>query len=498
MRFSSFGAGVVAAAMGVFGLQAPIGSVQAAAGSTLAQSCSFPGRVETNGQQLQTTCGATFGTPSAPAKGFDVQINPGSATDLSETDFADMKAEGASYVRFVVHWNDLEPSQGVIDCNSTNNPLLACTSGSYGSVIQQLVQWANQAHLYSYFSLYWTDNPPAWLVKITGCPSSCIADYTSDTSAYGQLPTVFLAQRYGNTASPFYLESVMGFGLNETDDPTPNSNQNPDIASEYTTMLSWVRSSSYGDAPEWLGLVQMGAGGDDTGIYNDCNAGWGCGANNQTQDKWVNTVLSAYQNTGNSVGTDGDVVVTIHDYELGTIPRDKVAPTGDSSCVNYPCDGRTFNGTPFDVSSATGSTCTSGTGGYNVKEIEANCPSGDWLTYPITWTSSTGSQQNEAESVAQASFKAFVAPALDLGSGASPAPVSVEEWSWNNTVTTGGCSYIADQMSAWNQSSSYGASMESWWDYSTGTSDVFASSPAGVGTWKKEINYWMKGSCTGS
>lgn len=149
----------------------------------------------------------------------------------SQTDLDDIKAEGASWVRAVLHWDDLEPTQGVFD-------------STMQSQIDLLLSRCLSAELYVELELHLNVGAvPGWTSGV---------DETHKYAAGGEFITTELAQRYGGN------KVVTGFGLNEMPAYQATllygNGAIPYLESVQRDMITWFRV----DAPDWIGFVTLG------------------------------------------------------------------------------------------------------------------------------------------------------------------------------------------------------------------------------------------------
>jgi hypothetical protein len=386
-------------------------AVVTASGST----CStFPAPLKASGRNIVDPAGCVIGGPGKAMRGYSVQIS--STTVYQQSDFNAMKASGASYVRFIVHWQDAESTQGTFDA-------------AYESAMDAEISEATAAGLYSYLTLYFTNNPPSW------CSS-----YTNDMACYmatGKFITQTLANRYGNPTSTQYSKAVMGWSINE---PPINGSSTTEttLTNDWNTILTnWVRASGVGNAPSWIGFIAT-AYTSATPIFNDCNAGW-CG----TQDN--------YANFDPTTIAGGNVVLDVHDYIVGDVHSSGVVSSA-TPCPNNPCDGR----------AKWGGITTAESGGWALKLNHG------YTTYPF----------GETRTQAQSDLNTYLMPAKDE-SVKYNIPLMIGETGWPDNMTSGESSFVPDQRAAIGNA---GAAMFGLWDYSKSSTDVWATFPGGVET----------------
>jgi hypothetical protein len=374
-------------------------------------TCStFPAQLKALGRNIVDPAGCVIGGPGKAMRGYSVQIS--STTVYQQSDFNAMKASGASYVRFIVHWQDAETPQGTLDA-------------AYESAMDAEISEATAAGLYSYLTLYFTNNPPSW------CSS-----YTNNMACYmatGQFITQTLANRYGDSASAQYSKAVMGWSINEPPFGGMTSTSNTTAASDENTMMGWVRAV----APIWIGFIAVPYT-SATPILNDCNAGW-CG----TQDN--------YANFDPTTIAGGNVVLDVHDYIMGDVHSSGVV-SGATPCPNNPCDGRAKRG----------GITTAESGGWALKLNHG------YTTYPLA----------ETRTQAQSDLNTYLIPYKDE-SVKYNIPLMVGETGWPHSMTSGESSFVPDQCAAIGNA---GAAMFGLWDYSKSSTDVWATFPDGVET----------------
>ena len=254
----------------------------------------FPSQLRASGRRIVDENGYVLPT----MRGFNMHVGRGFTWPQSH--FNDIAAVGGKINRAVLHWDDLEPSQGVISSTDIGN-------------LDVHVQRAAAAGIYTLLELHLnTGDTPSW----TAGAGTEVERY----SRYGQYVTQFLANRYGNPSSPHYTKAVIGFGLNEPplDDSTiRNGNTSiPYLEGKQRQMISWMRAP--GHAPSWIGFVAYGYA-TQTPIYDDA----------RMNPSAVDASPTAYDSVG------GNVVIDVHDYAV--------------KCNNTDpnCDGRQWNGTMY-------------------------------------------------------------------------------------------------------------------------------------------------------
>jgi hypothetical protein len=251
----------------------------------------FPSRLRASGRKLVDENGYVMPT----LRGFNMHVGPGFT--WSQSNFDDIAALGAKVNRAVLHWDQFEPSQGVVDSTAIAN-------------LDLHIARAQAAGMYTLLELHLNvGRDPSW--------TSAKATEVEKYAAYGQTLTQYLAYRYGNPASPHYTKAVLGFGLNEPpleDDNIRNGNNSiPYLEGKQRQMIGWMRAAGY--APDWIGFVAYGYA-SATPIYNDATE----------NSAAVDASPTAYDSVG------GNVIIDVHDYVIG--------------CTNEvpSCDGRQWNG----------------------------------------------------------------------------------------------------------------------------------------------------------
>jgi hypothetical protein len=354
----------------------------------------FPSRLHTSGRQIVDSNGYTL----SRLKGFDIQIGPWSQTALNE-----IAAEGGKVERLVVFWDSLEPSQGVI-------------SSTYVSELDQHIQWAQSAGIYTELDLHLNvGRDPSW----TSGQALELDKYTT----YGQLATQYLANRYGNAASAHYTNDVIGFGVNEPP-PDTTTDSIPSLEAAQREMISWFRATGY--APEWIGFVAE-AYAAATPIYNPTFQA----------STWHNADPHAYDTVG------GNVILDIHDYGMGCNSNKLV---GGMTVAN--CDGRQWNGMPYP----------------------------DWQGGEMV-SSGAYPPANTTESQTLQQFYNYIAPYKNFSLQAN-IPLMIGEWGWQPSVDSNPTAYINDKMKAWSDAGAV-IEMQ-WDYNVTQSQDPWAARPGGV------------------
>ena len=251
----------------------------------------FPSILKASGRSIVDENG--FVVPRL--RGFNVHVGPSFV--WSQTHFDAMKAIGAKINRAVLHWDQFELSQGVVNTSAI-------------AALDLHIARAQAAGIYTMLELHLNvGRVPSW----TSGKSTEVEKY----AAYGQTLTQYLAYRYGNPASPHYTKAVIGFGLNEPplEDGTIRNGNNsiPYLESKQRQMISWFRAPGF--AANWIGFVAYGYA-SATPIYDD----------SRQNPSAVDASPTAYDSVG------GNVVIDVHDYQIGCNNTD---PN---------CDGRQWNG----------------------------------------------------------------------------------------------------------------------------------------------------------
>jgi hypothetical protein len=264
-------------------------TVTAAAAATAPDA--FPSRLRASGRTIVDANGYLLPT----LRGFNMHVSP--TFVWGQSHFDAIKAIGGQINRAVLHWDQFEPTQGVISAAAIAN-------------LDRHVASAQAAGIYTLLELHLNvGRTPAW----TAAQSTELERYAT----YGRTLTQFLANRYGNPTSPRYTKAVIGFGLNEPplqDATIRNGNGSiPYLEAKQRQMISWMRAAGF--APSWIGFVAYGYG-SATPIYDDA-----------TQNRnAIDASPTAYDQVG------GNVVIDVHDY------------MAYCTNTNVACDGRQFNG----------------------------------------------------------------------------------------------------------------------------------------------------------
>lgn len=149
----------------------------------------------------------------------------------SQQDLHDIKAQGGSWVRVVLTWSNLEPTQGVFNATMRSQLDILLTRLATAGLYAELELHLNVGAV------------PGWTSGV---------DETAKYANGGQFITQALAQRYGTN------KVVFGFGLNEIplgSDVIRNGNNSiPYLEGVQSTMIDWFRDF----APDWIGVVTLG------------------------------------------------------------------------------------------------------------------------------------------------------------------------------------------------------------------------------------------------
>jgi hypothetical protein len=366
----------------------------------------FPSRLRAQGRAIVDENGYVM----PKLKGFNMHVGPGFT--WTQDHFNAIAAMGGKINRAAIHWDQFEPTRGVVDATAIAN-------------LDLHVARAQAAGMYTLFELHLNvGRTPAWA-----------ADKPTEIDrylAYGETLTRFLANRYGNPASPKHTKAVIGFGLNEP--PIEDSAiRNGDRAIPYLEgvqrqMISWMRAP--GNAPSWIGFVAY-AYANATPIYDrswqNANA--------------VNASPTAYDAVG------GNVVIDVHDYMMG--------------CTNTDpgCSGRQWNGVAFPT----------------------------YQGGPMIGTGDSPAPSYVSSSVRRSQHAAYFAPYKTFSQQAQ-IPLMVGEWGWQ-PASGGALDYIADSKSVWADA---GAVIEIQWNYDVTTNwstNFWASRPGG--SWSPVTSAWL-------
>jgi len=366
----------------------------------------FPSRLRARGRTIVDEHGHVLPT----MRGFNMHVGPGFT--WSQPNFDDIAALGARINRAVIHWDQFEPVRGVMDPRAIAS-------------LDRHVARAQAAGLYTLLELHLNaGRDPSW----TSAQPTEMEKY----AAYGQTLTQYLANRYGNPASPQYTKAVVGFGLNEPplqDSTIRNGNNSiPYLEAKQRQMISWMRVA--GRAPRWIGFVAYGYA-SATPIYDDT----------RQNTSAVDASPTAYDAVG------GNVVIDMHDYMIGCTNTDPA------------CDGRQSNGMSYPTDQ----------GGSQIGTGDSPAPG---------YTSSPYRRSQQA---------AFLAPYRTFSQNAS-IPLMVGEWGWQ-PASTGELAWIADKQLAWSDA---GTVIQIQWNYdvTTNTSiNFWASRPGSV--WRPSVSDWM-------
>lgn len=322
-------------------------------------AAAFPSALRASGRNIVDENGYVMPT----LRGFNMHVGPGFTWDQSHFDA--IKAIGGKINRAVLHWDQFEMSQGVVNTTAIAN-------------LDLHIARAQAAGIYTMLELHLNvGRVPSWTSGVSG--------ETAKYAAYGQTLTQYLANRYGNPASPKYTKAVVGFGLNEPpieDNAIRNGNNSiPWLEGIQRKMISWMRA----DAPKWIGFVAYGYA-QATPIYDDT---W------QDPDA-IDASPTAYDSVG------GNVIIDLHDYNVGC------------NNTNPSCDGRQYNGM-----------------------IWPTYQGGPMLTVGGSYTSSSLLRSQQA---------AYMKPYKTFSEQAG-IPLMLGEWGW--TSGDGETGWITDKKVAW-------------------------------------------------
>ena len=388
----------------------------------------FPSVLHTNGRVITDANGCAL----ASMKGFSIQIGPWPQSTLNA-----IAAKGGRFERLVLMWNLLQGN----DCSSLSAP----NAASYVSDIDAHLAEAKAAGIYTELDIHLN----------VGQVPACAVNGSSETTKYlnyGQWITQYLANRYGNPASPNYTADVVGFGLNEPPPPDGVSpqNYNPALEQVQRTMLTWIRGNngSGGYAPQWIGFVAY-AWANQAPVFNAPGESSNCSA-------CVPANPTAYASVG------GNVILDFHDYMSGCIASVWTAETGNTNPAS--CDGRNSTGGPYQDTN----------GGFQITVGDPAYP-----TYPAA---------GESEATASQQLDNYIAPYTKFATNAN-IPLMIGEFGWNTSVnTTGAANYMQDLQASW-QSAAPVIEME--WDYDvTQGHDPWAANP-GTNANGADSNGWL-------
>jgi len=367
---------------------------------------SFPSRLRARGRSIVDENGYVLPT----MRGFNMHVGP--RFTWSQSNFDAIAALGAKINRAVIHWDQFEPSEGVVDARAISS-------------LDLHVARAQAAGLYTLLELHLNvRRTPSW----TSAKRTEMEKY----AAYGQTLTQYLANRYGNPASPQYTKAVVGFGLNEPplEDRTIRNGNNsiPYLEAKQRRMISWMRAP--GHAPDWIGFVAYGYA-SATPIYDDT----------RQNASAVDASPTAYDAVG------ANVVIDVHDYGIGCTNTDST------------CDGRQRNGMSYPTYQ----------GGPRIGTGDSPAPS---------YSSSTYRRGQQA---------AFLAPYKTFSQNAS-IPLMVGEWGWQ-PASSGELAWIADKQLAWSNA---GTVIQIQWNYNVTTDtsvNFWAARPGKI--WRPSVSDWM-------
>jgi hypothetical protein len=338
-----------------------------------------------------------------------------------QTAYEAMAAKGASVIRTVVFWDELEPKKGSID--------LAYVTTKLDKHIARI----HKAGMYTVINFYFGPtgkHMPRWAQDQT--PASCMSNYI----AHGQLATQYLAKRYGDRSDPLsagqYTPIVAGFGVNE---PTPDYSDKAGwmvhLLAQQATEVSWFREY----APEWIALLSCGFGASAP-VPNATGSG-------QTHQWFTRAPADPLAAQGQNFMLD------VHDYFIATTLTTRPG-----------FDGRRLNG----------QTNWTSQGGDQIGVGHISYPAYPPVVGGVTVPRAT----------CQAQHLAFLAPYAEYCAPAyANVPLCVGEWGWvpknGRTLFSGGPDYISDKRAAWD---GVGAVVEMQWDFGTNqATDPWAADP---------------------
>ena len=365
----------------------------------------FPSRLAASGRVLVDEAGRV----QPVLRGFNMHVSPSFVWDQGT--FDEVARVGARINRAVLVWDELEPSRGQVSAAGIAN-------------LDAHIARAQAAGMYTLLELHLNvGRTPSW----THDKATELEQY----AAYGQYLTQYLANRYGNPASPKFTKAVVGFGLNEPpleDSTIRNGNSSiPYLEAKQRQMIAWFREPGF--APAWIGFVAYGYA-SQTPIYNDA----------------IQNSLAADADPHAFDSVGGNVVLDLHDYDAGCTNDDPA------------CDGRQWNG-----------------------QIYVTTQGG-----PLIY-----SQQSRgyiSTSTTRSQLAAYVAPYRTF-TAAAGIPLALAEWGWPAGVS-GEDAWTTDQLATWRDA---GTVMEIWWNYGTSTSQgVWVARPGGV--WRPSLLRWLAGS----
>jgi hypothetical protein len=338
----------------------------------------FPSMLRCSGRHLADASGRRVPL----LLGFNMQPVPWAAAHYEA-----VAAKGATLIRTLVFWDLLEPSQGQI-------------SARYIAKLDAHLARLEAAGLYTIFGFYFGPkgmHMPAW--AIVSAPASRMGNYIAN----GQFATEYLANRYGNPASPQYTAAVIGMGYNE---PTPDSATAAGwiqtLVAQHDTGAQWFRAQ----APAWILSVAFGFGATSP-LPNVPGTG-------QTDQRFTGV--------GPAPITGGNFLIEAHDYSLGlTDPR-----------ADY--DGRQANGQPWRPAN----------GGPMIPMLGA-APFGSCYPPVVSGTPVPRETLRRQHQAWMAPYRAYCAPTyancpLLLGEAGWPAPA---------LSGGGGAEHLADKLPAW-------------------------------------------------
>jgi hypothetical protein len=327
--------------------------------SSTATPAPFPSRLRAVGRSIVDENGYVLPL----MRGFNMHVGPGFTWDQSHFDA--IAAAGGKINRAVIHWDQFEPSKGVVDPTAIANLDLHIARARAAGIYTLL-----ELHLNVGRTPSWTQDKPTEVERY---------------AAYGQTLTQYLANRYGNPASPQYTKAVVGFGLNEPpleDNAIRNGNGSiPYLESKQRQMISWMRAL----APSWIGFVAYGYA-QATPIYDHT---W-------QNPNAIDADPAAYDGVG------GNVVIDLHDYSEGCNNTD---PN---------CDGRQYNGM-----------------------IWPTYQGGPLVSVGTAYTSSSLRLSQQA---------AYIKPYATFSARAG-IPLMIGEWGWSSG--SGESAWMADKQISW-------------------------------------------------
>lgn len=248
-----------------------------------ASPAAFPSRLVVSGRRLVDENGYVMPT----LRGFNIHTaawsqsayNAMAALDTRTTPGA---AGSARFIRMVIKWDDIQPTNATSVDTSLMTPWLdpsisrAIAAGFYVQL---------EIHLN-------TGDVPAWATGADETAKFCTLDQ-------GKFLTQYLAKRYGDPTDPLgagqYSKGVIGLGLNEppVNSTTMNSAAGsvPYLENHQATVFGWMREF----APNWIGFMAYSYG-SGTPLYE--------GPGEDTGKTDANPAHAVYNNA----------VIDVHDY----------------------------------------------------------------------------------------------------------------------------------------------------------------------------------------